>query len=424
MALVAILGLIAMFFAFDRLERSKVRRNALSEAQTAAEVITGLLSNHATEGELRQAAQAFSDERIAIDRSGYPSLHIAPSEPVGHGGVARAVASFDGGHVQVVAPLEPTRTVALELTGLGAAVLGIMIGSALAGGRMFSRGVTQPIQRMAVAADQVASGDLTVRIGKVPSAELDHLAGAFDGMTRRLEEADQLQRRFIGDLAHEIATPLNAVGGFAIALADGTVRPEEQAEAVELIGLETQRLFGLLDALRQLERLDLAEPSPFQRFDVGRVVRAGSPHLHTAARAAAVNLHLGVRATEGYGDPRLVSLILDNLVMNAIRYTAAGGRVDVTVRPEGDSVVLAVRDTGIGIAEEEQQRIFDRLYRVDVARTRATGGFGIGLSLVQRAALALKGHVELESRLGKGSEFRLVFPRFVEKGNAAGDQAD
>jgi two-component system phosphate regulon sensor histidine kinase PhoR len=113
-------------------------------------------------------------------------------------------------------------------------------------------------------------------------------------------------------------------------------------------------------------------------------------------------------------------LILDNLVMNAIRYTAAGGRVDVTVRPEGDSVVLAVRDTGIGIAEEEQQRIFDRLYRVDVARTRATGGFGIGLSLVQRAALALKGHVELESRLGKGSEFRLVFPRFVDKGNAAG----
>jgi signal transduction histidine kinase len=107
-------------------------------------------------------------------------------------------------------------------------------------------------------------------------------------------------------------------------------------------------------------------------------------------------------------------MILENFVTNAIRYTPAGGLVDVTLKEDGDSVILTVRDTGIGIPADEQQRIFDRLYRVDAARTRATGGFGIGLALVQRAALALKGGVEVESEPGKGSEFRLVFRRFAE----------
>ena len=198
--------------------------------------------------------------------------------------------SFDRGTIQVSAPVEPTRTVALELTGLAAAVLGIMIGTALAGGKMFSRGVTRPIQRMAAAADRVAAGDLSVRIANVPSAELDHLAVAFDSMTRRLEEADQLQRRFIGDLAHEIATPLNAVSGFAIALADGTVSGGERSEAAELIAMETARLHGLLNALLHLERLDLVEPTDFEYFDIARLVTDGTLPLQKAAQSANVQL--------------------------------------------------------------------------------------------------------------------------------------
>jgi signal transduction histidine kinase len=414
MLLAAFLSLAAMFFVFDGLEQSMVRGDARHEAETAQEVITGLLNSHANDSQLRQAAQAFGDERISISMPGRPPLMIAPTDSSHQSSTVTTVASFGGGVVRVSAPVEPTRTVALELTALGAAVLGIMIGTALAGGTMFSRGVTRPIHRMAAAADRVAGGDLSVRIAKVPSAELDRLAVAFDSMTRRLEEADQLQRRFIGDLAHEIATPLNAVSGFAIALADGTVRGDERAEAIELISLETRRLLGLLNALRDLDSLDLAEPSEFESFDAAQLVNAGTRHLQRAAEAANVRLRVKTRPTEGYGDPRLVSMILENFVTNAIRYTPAGGLVDVTLKEDGDSVILTVRDTGIGIPADEQQRIFDRLYRVDAARTRATGGFGIGLALVQRAALALQGRVEVESEPGKGSEFRLVFRRFAE----------
>jgi signal transduction histidine kinase len=414
MLLATFLSLAAMFFVFDGLERSMVRGDARHEAETAQEVITGLLNSHASDSQLRQAAQAFGDERISISMPGRTPLMIAPTDSPHQSSTVTTVASFGGGVVRVSAPVEPTRTVALELTALAAAVLGIMIGTALAGGTMFSRGVTRPIHRMAAAADLVAGGDLSVRISKVPSAELDRLAVAFDSMTRRLEEADQLQRRFIGDLAHEIATPLNAVSGFAIALADGTVRGDERSEAIELISLETRRLLGLLNALRDLDSLDLAEPSEFESFDAAQLVNTGTRHLQRAAEAANVRLRVKTRPTEAYGDPRLVSMILENFVTNAIRYTPAGGLVDVTLKEEGDSVVLTVRDTGIGIPADEQQRIFDRLYRVDAARTRATGGFGIGLALVQRAALALQGRVEVESEPGKGSEFRLVFRRFAQ----------
>lgn len=419
MVLAAFLSLAAMFFVFDGLERSMARGDAFHEAHTAEEVITNLLNNHTSDSQLRQAAQAFGDERISIDMPGRPPLKIGPLGPPPPSRDVSTTASVGGGIVQVSAPVEPTRTLALELTGLAAAVLGIMIGTALAGGTMFSRGVTRPIRRMAAAADRVAGGDLSVRIAKVPSAELDHLAVAFDSMTRRLEEVDQLQRRFISDLAHEIATPLNAVSGFAIALADGTVRDDERSEATELIGLETQRLLGLLNALRRLDHLDLAEPTEFEYFDVARLVTDGTRQLQRAAHTANVKLQVRTRPTEAYGDPRLVSMILENFVTNAIRYTPAGGLVDVRLKEESDSVILTVRDTGIGIPLEEQQRIFDRLYRVDAARTRATGGFGIGLALVQRAALALKGRVELESELGKGSEFRLVLRRFADEATTA-----
>ena len=107
-------------------------------------------------------------------------------------------------------------------------------------------------------------------------------------------------------------------------------------------------------------------------------------------------------------DRRLLETVLDNLVSNAVRYTRSGGRIRLSVTDGRAGVVISVRDTGIGIAEEHRTRIFERLYRVDEARDRASGGSGLGLALAQRAARAIGGTIELESEEGVGSEFRLV----------------
>jgi signal transduction histidine kinase len=129
-----------------------------------------------------------------------------------------------------------------------------------------------------------------------------------------------------------------------------------------------------------------------------------------AAWDANVDLHLAAEDREVLTDARLLEMIASNLLSNALRYTPSGGSVHFELRRRGTELVLRVRDSGVGIAPEHQKRIFDRLYRVDRTRDRATGGSGLGLAIVHRAVETLAGHIELDSTPGKGSEFRVTLP--------------
>jgi histidine kinase len=241
--------------------------------------------------------------------------------------------------------------------------------------------------------------------------ELVKLGRAFDGMAARLERADRDQRQFLADVAHEIATPVNSVSGFALALGDGTITGEAQrAEARTLIEAETARLQLLLEDLRELTQLDFAEGVRMTAVPLDPFVRGLAARFTPTAERAGVTLTVKVRDGEATTDARLLETIASNLLSNAIRYTPRGGHVELGVRQHHGGLVLWVRDTGIGIAPEHRERIFERLYRVDAARDRATGGTGLGLAIASRAAHTLGGHIEVESTLGQGSEFRLVLP--------------
>ncbi|MGH2907721.1 MAG: sensor histidine kinase, partial [Solirubrobacteraceae bacterium] len=241
--------------------------------------------------------------------------------------------------------------------------------------------------------------------------ELSQLGAAFDDMTARLERADADQRQFLADVTHEIATPVNSVSGFALALADGVAAsPEQRAEASTVITAELRRLSELLAALRELTSLDLADgihPAPIATEDFARELEH---RFRPAATNAGVKLEVDVRPATINTDARLLEMIASNLLSNAIRYTPAGGHVQIRLRKHRDKLVLAVRDSGIGISPEHQQRIFERLYRVDQARDRAAGGLGLGLAIASRAARSLGGQIELDSTPSRGSEFRLVIP--------------
>lgn len=328
-----------------------------------------------------------------------------------------ATAAFPGGKVIVRDHTSPVRGQPVTATAVGAGVAFVVILAAVVVATLLTGAVRAPIERAIAAADRVAGGDLGARMGTAGPEEFAHLGRAFDGMASRLESVDRDQRHFLADVAHEIATPTNTISGFGLALADGTLAgPDERAEAAELIEHETARLRSLLDDLRQLTRLDLTEAVRHERVDLGALCRRVAARFVGEARSASVALEVRARAAAIVSDERLLEMVLGNLVANAIRYTPSGGRVVLALRRHRHELDVSVADTGIGIAPEHRERVFDRLYRVDAARGRDDGGSGLGLAIAQRAAHALDGRIELTSEPGVGSEFRLVLAEAAHAG--------
>ncbi len=230
-------------------------------------------------------------------------------------------------------------------------------------------------------------------------------------MAEQLLRADTEQKRFLADLAHEIATPLSAVSGFAMALVDRSARTAaERAEAASIVARESDRLTQLLDDVRHLHRLELAESVRQEQVDISELCTETARRFQLAAGQARVTLLVCAEEASVVADPRLIDTVVNNFVSNAIRYTPAGGRVQIRAQRRRPGVVIAVRDTGIGIEPRHLEKIFDRLYRVDEARDRATGGSGLGLAIARRAGQSLGARIEVDSKPGDGSEFRLILP--------------
>jgi signal transduction histidine kinase len=385
------------------------RRGDIKEAHQNGLRIANEVSAGAGERRLRIWQHLLSDARLVVFQNGrvvFDAGAPAPGAPI-----ITTTAVVNGVRVVLHDGDLEEPTPYPHIAVLVAALIGLVTGAASLIGYLVSRGVRSPIDSAVGAAQRVASGDFSARVGDVGPVEFRQLARSFDGMAARLESADQEQRRFLADVAHEIATPLNVVTGFALAMVDGSVRtPEQRLEASEAISTQTERLSLLLDDLRLLNRLDLATPLRSERIDVAELCHALTARFAVAATRAGVTLTTEVPDLKWISELRLIETVLDNLVSNAIRYTPRGGRVEVRAFRRNKDLVICVRDSGIGIAEEHQNRIFDRLYRTDNARDRNTGGSGLGLAIAQRSARALGGYIELDSVLGKGSEFRLIVP--------------
>ena len=287
----------------------------------------------------------------------------------------------------------------------------LLIGEAWLAATMLARTVRKPISRAIETVDRLATGDFSARMGISGPEEFAHLSRAVDGVAERLKQADTEQKRFLADLAHEIATPLSAVSGFAFALVDQSARTAaERAEAADIVVRESDRLRQLLDDVRHLHRLELAESVRQEQVDIDVLCTQAAQRFRLAAEDAGVTLLVCAERFSVVTDPRLTDTVVNNFVSNAIRYTPAGGRVQIQAHRRRSAIVIAVRDTGIGISPRDLERIFDRLYRVDKARDRATGGSGLGLAIARRAAQSLGARIEVESKPGEGSEFRLLLP--------------
>lgn len=404
-----VVGLAGAYVAFGKIQSAQERRADRHKAQEQAAAVARQAAAGADRTRFAALQAVLPNNQLVVVRAGR-RVFVGPAI-AGRELEVTASASFRGGRVVVRDYESPGKGESWLLTLVVGGVIMLVILAAWLVATLVTRAVREPVERAVTAADRLAAGDLSARMGASGPDELLRLGRAFDSMAERLESADQEQRRFLADVAHEIVTPSNAISGYGIALADGSLATDaEREEARALIESETRRLNGLIGDLRALTRLDLAGDARHVRVDLAELCQGEVARFAPAARAAGLRLEADLKPVVLDSDPRLIETVLDNLLSNALRYTPSGGEVDLQLRPTRKEVVIVVRDTGIGIASEQQRHVFDRLYRVDEARDRERGGSGLGLAIAQRAAQALGGRIELESEPGRGSAFRLVLP--------------
>ena len=409
MVAAGIAGLAGAYVAFSKIQAAQERRADRHKAEQQAAAVARQAAAGADRERFAALQAVLPNNQLVVVRGGR-RVFVGPAI-TGRELEVTASASFTGGRVVIRDYESPGKGESWLLTLVVGGVILLVILAAWLVATLVTRAVRGPVERAVAAADRLASGDLSARMGASGPEELMRLGAAFDSMAERLESADQEQRRFLADVAHEIATPTNAISGYGVALADGSLESEaEREEARALIESETRRLTNLIADLRALTRLDLAGEARRARIELGELCRAAVARFAPAARAAGIRLESDLRRVAVESDPRLIETVLDNLLSNALRYTPSGGSVELRLRRDRKEVVLSVRDTGVGIAPAQQRRVFDRLYRVDEARDRERGGSGLGLAIAQRAAQALGGRIELDSEPGRGSEFRLVLP--------------
>ena len=226
------------------------------------------------------------------------------------------------------------------------------------------------------------------------------------------ERAEQMRREFTANVSHELKTPLQTISGYAELLANRMVADKDKTAFSEKIYAEAQRMIRLIEDIIKLSNLDEGA-AELTRETVDLYVTAENTvrSLLPAAKKANVTLSLKGENAEIYGIPQLLTAVVYNLCDNAIKYNKDGGTVFVSVKNNAENIVLSVRDTGIGIPKEQQERIFERFYRVDKSHSKEVGGTGLGLSIVKHAAKLHDAKITLESEVGKGTEITVIFPK-------------
>ncbi len=291
-------------------------------------------------------------------------------------------------------------------TGLIAGIAGVLVVT------LVSRQMLAPLQALRGAAGRLGRGDLSQRAAESGPSEIKQLARSFNLMAAELEEAEERRRNLVADVAHELRTPLSNIQGYLEAVKDGLLEPDENT--IDIIHQQALQLGRLVEDLRLLAQaeegalhLDL-QPDSLDDV-IGRAVEGAR------ARAEAGGVTLEYAAEDDLPpvtiDRSRIAQVIGNLLDNALQHTPAGRSITVRVEREtAESVVIAVADQGEGLPPEALHLVFERFYRVDPSRARATGGAGLGLTIAKRLVEAHGGSIRAESVPGQGAIFSFTLP--------------
>ena len=384
---------------------------AASQASSVAPAAVEIRSNQITQA--LTTAQSATSYQLINDQAGQRQLVVML--PLVQNGHTVALLVLD----TPTAPLDGSiATINLIL------IVGIVIALLIAAALMLPLVNTalRPLIAMERTTRQIADGALSLRLDEpATNDEIGRLARAFNSMVARLELAFSRQKRFVADVSHELRTPLTALGGGLEMLMLGADQgnPETSSRLIRGMYAETERMRRLVEDLLTLTRLDEGRAHiRIQRLDAGALLR----DLGEQARALAKGQTVAVEVPEGLpsvaADPDRLRQVLLNLVDNALKFTPDGGSVTLSAAPDdaGAFVMLAVRDTGVGVAAEALPHVFERFYRADQARARTdsrSGGSGLGLAIARSLVEAQGGQIDIASTEGAGTTVRVwlrVFP--------------
>lgn len=265
--------------------------------------------------------------------------------------------------------------------------------------------------------------DLEHPLEHVEYEELRPLLNRVDEQNRQiakqveeLKQAEEVRREFSANVSHELKTPLMSISGYAEIMKNGMVRQQDVPEFAGRIYDEASRLTSLVKDIIEISKLDeKSGEMPFEQVDIYELMEDICQNLTLHAKKRNVTISTEGCGAEVYGVRHILYEMMYNLVDNAIQYNREGGYVKVSLTKKGGNICFCVEDNGIGIAKEEQERIFERFYRVDKSHSRKTGGTGLGLSIVKHGAALHHAEIKLDSEPGQGTRIQILFHADKEK---------
>lgn len=436
-ALVALsLGLVALVTIFSGIAADRALNDfgradlAMTARQTAA-VAASLYRrdggwSRATVTDLDRIAGIEGHEIAVRDQAGRPVTGDVRREPRDRATVpimvgGRAVGTlvlghYAGGFLRLAsANSKPQRALSSELhqrlartNALAGALAGVV---AFVLALIAAVALTRPLRKLITMAGALERGDIEGVLAHEISGSPEHrrLGLTLQRAARAIQRQQQARRETISAVAHELRTPLVGIRGRIEASQDGLI--PNIPRALDAMHRDVLRLVRLIEDVEQLT--EAQQPGLLiarVQIDLADVADARATVLAPHFATAGIALDRELRPVRIDGDPERLGQIVDNLLSNALRYTDAGGSVCVRVYPDGNKAVLEVEDSGIGIAEDELANIFERFWRSDRSRSRATGGAGIGLALVQELVRGHDGEIEVTSTPGQGTSFRVTLP--------------
>ncbi|MGU8453381.1 HAMP domain-containing histidine kinase [Clostridium perfringens] len=292
---------------------------------------------------------------------------------------------------------------------LGIGVLLILASTIM--GFIISRSITRPINKLMTKAKYISKGEYDKKIEiNTDILEINDLINSINNLSQSIKEQENIRKRLTGDISHELKTPLTNIQSHLEAMIDGIWEPTE--ERLLSVKEEAERLSSLVSDMQKLNKYDEASIKlKKDNVNISDIICFVIFQFSNLAKSKNIKIEYEKKNINLYCDKDKITQALVNILSNAIRYSNEGSTIFIEEGLKDNKVIISIEDQGIGISEEDLKYVFERFYRADKSRTRATGGTGIGLTIVKSIVSSHGGEVKLESKLGEGSKFTIILPK-------------
>ncbi|EJT5924195.1 TPA: ATP-binding protein [Clostridium perfringens] len=292
---------------------------------------------------------------------------------------------------------------------LGIGVLLILASTVI--GFIISRSITRPINKLMTKAKYISKGEYDKKIEiNTDILEINDLINSINNLSQSIKEQENIRKRLTGDISHELKTPLTNIQSHLEAMIDGIWEPTE--ERLLSVKEEAERLSSLVSDMQKLNKYDESSIKlKKDNVNISDIICFVIFQFSNLAKSKNIKIEYEKKNINLYCDKDKITQALVNILSNAIRYSNEGSTIFIEERLKDNKVIISIEDQGIGISEEDLKYVFERFYRADKSRTRATGGTGIGLTIVKSIVSSHGGEVKLESKLGEGSKFTIILPK-------------